>query len=147
MKRTIFFFLALTVALMVGTSVDAKVKKSYRRAATSRSGIPSAKSLEGITMYFENPKKVKQMTGLTRLYYSIEKPCRDNHHIKGGSFIYGMNAKADKRGNVTATGPHAFYYAYSYDFSCEGWAYGFSDKKDHHPTQVIVYQPFWYSLT
>ncbi len=128
-----FFKLSIIVLALVCIATpmtDAKVKNSHRRATTSRSGIPSAKSLEDITMYLENPKKVKQMTGLTRLYYYIEKPCLDNHFVEGGSFIYGKNAKADKRGNVTATGPHAFYYNYCHDFSCEGWEYGFSDESD-----------------
>ena len=69
------------------------------------------------------------MTGLTRLYYSIEKPCRDNHYVEGGFFIYGKNAKYSK-GKVTPTGPHAFYYTFFHDFSLEGWTYNFSDESD-----------------
>lgn len=131
MKRFSILLLIIAVALMAGTPlVDAKVKKSACKATTlSSSAIPSPKAFDDIALHLKNPKKVKQMTGLTRLYYSIEKSCRDNHYVEGGSFIYGKNAKYSK-GTVTPTGPHAFYYTISYDFSCEGWSYNFSDKID-----------------
>lgn len=132
MKR--FFKLSIIVLALLCISTpmtDAKIKKSTRKATTLSSyAFPSPKTFDDIALHLKNPKKVKQMTGLTRLYYSIEKPCRDNHYVEGGSFIYGKNAKANRRGEVTATGPHAFYYLYCSDFSVEFFSYNFSDIAD-----------------
>ena len=112
--KQIFKLSIIVLALLSSTLplADAKVKKTSRKASMSSSAIPSPRVFDDIGLYLKNPKKVKQMTGLTRLYYSIEKPCRDNHYVEGGSFIYGKNAKANRRGEVTVTGPHAFYYIY-----------------------------------
>lgn len=121
---------ALVLICTFALVADAKTRRHHN--SSSSIGIPSPRVFDDLGMYIDKPKKVKQKTGLTCLYKYTDRPCSDNHYFKGGCYAYGKNAKlASKRDlTFTATGPHAFVYIFSNDFSNEWWSYNFSDQAD-----------------
>lgn len=115
MKRITIILLSILVAFMATNVAEAKSKKR-----DSKSGIPSASAFWNCL----GNSSLKSI-GLKLLYEEIE----DNY----GVVYHGINVKVTSRGrgdvNITATGPHAFYYtnAWGEESSHE---FGFKNKTD-----------------
>ena len=115
MKRTAIILLSILVAFMATNVAEAKSKKR-----TSKSSIPSAS-------VFWNTLGNRDLStiGLKLLYEKKEDNC--------GLVYYGTNVKVASRGgwdvNITATGPHAFYYTNAWEVE-SSHDFGFKNKAD-----------------
>ena len=123
MKRFLSITLAALILAMCGTmAVDAK-KKGHK----SRSGNSAVPSVDFIINKLggKDLTSLKEYSGVKLIYKDVG--WEDGH--QSGTVYFGKNAKADKRGHVTATGPHAWYVSYSWDTD-HGYCIAFKSKAD-----------------
>ena len=134
MKQFSILLLGLLIATMTVNVTNAKGRK---HSSSSRSGIPSAKTMMEITR--DNPDEVKALTGLELLFEkdsSYVSP--DDPDITCEEYIcyYGKDAKINQQGDkitVIATGRHAFYYYFEYYSALSSdriYEFGFKNKAD-----------------
>ena len=111
MKRFTILLLGLAVALMAGNVVDAKVKKTSRKAKTTSIAMPTVKSV----VQFSKDGGKNTHTPEIKLLAK-----------KGDYLIYGNNVKVTITGDfeckATPTSPHAWY--------TDGCTYYFKSKAD-----------------
>ena len=134
MKQFSILLLGLLIAVM---TVNVATAKGRKHSSSSRSGIPSAKTMMEINR--GNPDEVKATTGLDLLYEkdsSYVTP--DDPDITCEEYIcyYGKDAKVKQQGDkitVFATGSHAFYYYFEYYAALSSdrlYEFGFKNKSD-----------------
>lgn len=127
MKRTTIILLTIAIALMAGTSVDAKTKA--RKSKGSNSAVPSVDFIIKLGEKISwDPTKVKEYAGIKRIGKNIawenERWC--------GVVYFGKNTKVSTNGNndkITATGPHAWYVSYCWDTD-HAYCIAFKSKAD-----------------